>query len=60
MRFDIPVIGMRTLKSLRKAGVAVLAVEARRTILLERDRLVAEANRMGLCFLAVETKHHES
>lgn len=60
MRFDIPVIGMRTLKSLRKAGIAVLAVEARRTILLERDRLVAEANRMGLCFLAVETKHHES
>jgi DUF1009 family protein len=59
MRFDIPVIGLRTLKALRKAGVAVLAVEARRTILLERDRLVAEANRIGLSFLAVETQDHE-
>jgi DUF1009 family protein len=56
MRFDIPIIGLRTLKALRKAGATVLAVEARRTILLERDRLVAEANRMGLSFLAVETK----
>jgi DUF1009 family protein len=59
MRFDIPVIGLRTLKALRKAGVAVLAVEARRTILLERDRLVAEANRIGLSILAVETEDHE-
>jgi DUF1009 family protein len=54
MRFDIPVIGLRTMKSLRKARAAVLAVEARRTILLEREKLAAEADRMGLCFVAVE------
>lgn len=55
MRFDIPVVGEHTMKVLRKAGVAVLAVEAGRTILLERERLVAEANRRGLCFTAVST-----
>ena len=54
MRFDIPVIGLRTMKSLRKAGAATLAVEARRTILLEREALVAEADRMGLAFVAFE------
>ena len=59
MRFDIPVIGARTLKTLRGAKAAVLAVEARRTILLDRARLVADAERMGLSFLAVETNEHE-
>lgn len=55
MRFDIPVVGERTLKALRKAGVAVLAVEAGRTILLDRANLVAQATRQGLCMVAVAT-----
>lgn len=53
MRFDIPVVGEHTMKSLKKIKAAVLAVEAQRTILLEREKLVAEANRQGLCFVAV-------
>ena len=53
MRFDIPVIGPRTMKRLRSIRAAALAVEAGRAILLERDRIVAEADRMGLCLLAV-------
>jgi DUF1009 family protein len=56
MRFDIPVIGLRTLKSLRKVRAAVLAVEARRTILLEREALGREAERQNLAILAVETE----
>lgn len=55
MRFDIPVVGEHTIKTLKKARVAVLAVEAGRTILLDRDLLVAAANRIGLCFTAVPT-----
>lgn len=55
MRFDIPVVGERTLKALRKAGVAVLAVEAGRTILLDRANVVAQATRQGLCMVAVAT-----
>jgi DUF1009 family protein len=54
MRFDIPVIGDRTLKRLKKAGASVLAVEANRTILLEREKLVELADAQGLCFLAIE------
>lgn len=53
MRFDIPVIGERTFKSMRKSGSAVLAVEAGRTILLERENLIQLANRLGVAFLAV-------
>ena len=54
MRFDIPVVGMHTMKTLRKARAAVLALEARRTILLEREKVIAEAERLGICMLAVE------
>lgn len=54
MRFDIPVIGERTLKKLKKAQATVLAVEARRTILLDKDSVIAQANRQGLCLVAVD------
>ena len=53
MRFDIPVIGLRTLKTLRKAKISCVALEAGRTILLEREKVIAEADRMGLSMTAV-------
>jgi len=51
-RFDVPVIGVRTIEALKAAGAAVLAVEAGRTIALERPRLVAMADEAGLCVVA--------
>ena len=54
MRFDIPIIGLRTFKALKKAKVSCLAVEAKRTILLEREKLAAEADRLGLAFTAFD------
>jgi UDP-2,3-diacylglucosamine hydrolase len=53
MRFDIPVVGERTLKKLKKAGVTTLVLEARRTILLDRERVLAGAARQGLTVVAV-------
>ena len=54
MRFDIPIIGTRTFQMLKKAKVSCLAVEANRTILLEREKLVAEADRLGIAFIAFD------
>ncbi len=54
VRFDLPVVGSRTLESLRKAGAAVLAFQAGRTILLEKDLLVRQAIKQKLCLVAVE------
>lgn len=54
MRFDIPVIGLHTIKLLKKIKAAALAVEAGRTILLERDKIVESANETGLSVIAVE------
>ena len=54
MRFDIPVIGMDTMKLLKKVRAAVLAVEAGRTIILEQEKVVKEADRLGMCLVAIE------
>ena len=54
MRFDIPIIGMGTMKLIKKVRASVLAVEAHRTILLEREKVVDEANRLGMSLVAIE------
>jgi DUF1009 family protein len=43
MRFDVPVIGCETLEIAAAAGVAVIAVEAGRTLLLEKDAVISLA-----------------
>jgi DUF1009 family protein len=48
MRFDIPVVGLRTLDSLRKARCTALGLEAGGCILLEREAVIREADRLGL------------
>jgi UDP-2,3-diacylglucosamine hydrolase len=37
MRFDIPSIGAQTLETCAASGISVLALEAGKTLLLERD-----------------------
>ena len=37
MRFDIPCIGAQTLETCAASGVAVLALESGRTLLLEQE-----------------------
>ena len=57
MRFDIPIIGARTLTSLRRAGASCLAIEAGGAILLEKEKLIQKADADGLAItvLNVET-----
>jgi DUF1009 family protein len=54
MRFDIPVIGSRTLKSLKKAKAFCLAIEAGGAILLHKDELIAQADAMGLAVVVLD------
>jgi DUF1009 family protein len=56
MRFDIPVVGTKTFKVMRKAKVSCLAVEAGKTILLEKGKLVATADQHNMAFIAVRTE----
>ncbi|MFT5239239.1 MAG: DUF1009 family protein [Candidatus Promineifilaceae bacterium] len=53
MRFDIPIVGDRTIRILKKCKAAALAVEAGRCILLGREDIIPMANDAGLVVVAV-------
>ncbi len=53
LRFDIPVIGPRTIAVLRKIRAGALALEAGRAILLEREAVMRAADAAGLAVVAV-------
>ena len=55
MRFDIPVVGAKTFKVMKKAKVSCLAVEAGKTILLEKEKLIALADQRDTAFVAIDT-----
>lgn len=52
LRFDLPAIGVGTVQTIWQAGGKVLAVEAGRTILVDRDATLAFANRHGITIVA--------
>lgn len=47
-RFDVPVFGMRTLETMREAGIGCAALEAGSTIMLDRQRLLDQARSWGI------------
>lgn len=54
MRFDVPTIGINTLKNIHQAGGRVLAIEAERTIVLNQDEVVDFANANGMTLVALD------
>ncbi|HEY1897646.1 MAG TPA: UDP-2,3-diacylglucosamine diphosphatase LpxI [Terracidiphilus sp.] len=52
MRFDVPVIGMRTIETMMAAGATCLSVEAGRTLLFDREALLERASEAGIAIVA--------
>lgn len=48
MRFDVPVVGPTTIRKMTQAGATALAVEAGKTLLLDRAELLAAADAAGI------------
>jgi DUF1009 family protein len=53
-RFDVPVVGPRTIQTAAEAGIGVIAVEARRTLLLGLDEIRALCDRHRISLVATE------
>ena len=53
-RFDLPIIGERTVEVLKQAKAKVLAFSARSTILLDRKKVVKSANQNGISLVAIK------
>ncbi|MDP9039026.1 MAG: UDP-2,3-diacylglucosamine diphosphatase LpxI [Acidobacteriota bacterium] len=52
MRFDVPVIGVRTIDAMRAAGATCLAIEAGRTLLFDRAAILDAADRAAIAVVA--------
>jgi DUF1009 family protein len=53
-RFDLPAIGAQTVQTMCEAGGRVLAVEAARTVMLDREAMIAAADAADVSIVAVE------
>ena len=53
MRFDVPVIGLPTIEEMKTAGATALAVDAGRTLLFDREKLIELADASGIAIEAI-------
>jgi UDP-2,3-diacylglucosamine hydrolase len=56
MRFDVPVVGVPTIAAMQAAGATCLCVEAGRTLLFDREAMVAAANTAGIAIVGEVAK----
>jgi UDP-2,3-diacylglucosamine hydrolase len=52
MRFDVPVVGVKTIEIMRDAGASCVAVDAGRCLLLDGDAIVHAANDAAITMVA--------
>jgi DUF1009 family protein len=50
--FDVPVVGPQTVDVMRETGTTAMAMDAGRTLLLDREDLLARANQAGISLVA--------
>jgi hypothetical protein len=54
MRFDVPVIGLKTIEVMRSAGATCLALDAGKCLLLDGEKILDAANAAGIAVVADE------
>ena len=52
MRFDVPTVGAGTVANLAKHGAKMLVIEAGKTVILDREAMIAAADRLGVVVLS--------
>ncbi len=52
VRFDIPAVGLETIRIMHEAGAKVLVIEAGRTVVFDREEMIAFANKSGISIVA--------
>jgi hypothetical protein len=57
MRFDVPVIGIKTVETMIRAGASCLSVEAGRTLLFDRGQLLERAAEAGIAIVAIPRRY---
>ncbi len=56
MRFDVPVIGLETVKNAVSAGVHVMALEAGKTVLFDKEKVIEMAEKNNIKIMGVDSR----
>ena len=56
LRFDLPAVGPRTIETMKSARASVLAVEAGKSVLLDRQEMIRQADRAGIAVVGISTE----
>ena len=57
MRFDVPTVGPGTIAKLKQHGATMLVIEAAKTVIVEREQLIASSDAAGIVVLARADAH---
>ncbi len=57
LRFDVPTVGRETIQEMQLVQAQVLAVEADKTLMLDKSAVVRDANEAGVCVVAVSAQN---
>ena len=52
MRFDVPVIGLKTIETMQHAGATCLAIDAGKCLFLDGEKIVQAADEAGITIVA--------
>jgi len=52
LRFDVPIVGVGTIEAMRQADATCLSIEAARTLIFDRDRVLEQADAARICIVA--------
>jgi hypothetical protein len=52
MRFDVPVVGLKTIRAMAEAGATALSVTANKTLLFDKEEMLNLANERGISLIA--------
>jgi DUF1009 family protein len=53
LRFDVPAVGLDTIRTMAEAKAAVLAVDAGKSLMFDREEMLKEADRAGIAVWGV-------
>jgi len=57
MRFDVPVVGIHTIETMRRAGASCLALDAGKCLILDKDAVLVAANEADIAIVAETVAH---
>ena len=58
MRFDVPVVGTRTIETMKQAGATCLALDAGRCLIFDKSAVIAVANDAAISIVAEKQVRH--